>query len=69
VRDNGGGIDPDRMPRLFQPFQSSKGSRGTGLGLAISQKIAREHGGDLLVSNRPGHGCEFTLRIPLRNAA
>ncbi len=69
VRDNGGGIAPEQMPKLFQPFESSKGTRGTGLGLAISRKIAREHGGDLLVRNQPGHGCVFTLRIPRRDAA
>lgn len=69
VHDNGPGIDPVQLPKLFQPFESTKGTRGTGLGLAISHKVAREHGGDLLVRNEPGRGCVFILRIPRPEAA
>jgi signal transduction histidine kinase len=61
VSDNGDGIAADQIPRIFAPFQSSKGARGTGLGLPVSQKILREHGGDILVHSEPGNGSRFTL--------
>lgn len=53
VADNGPGIDPAVLPRLFQPFATTRlDSRGTGLGLATSEGIVREHGGILLARNR-----------------
>jgi signal transduction histidine kinase len=67
VADNGIGIPPDKLADIFKPFVSTKGSRGTGLGLAVSRKILREHGGDIVVSSRPGAGSTFTLRLPLKS--
>jgi signal transduction histidine kinase len=67
VRDNGGGIAPEKLNDIFRPFVSSKGARGTGLGLAVSRKILREHGGDILVRSQPGQGSLFILRLPLRS--
>jgi signal transduction histidine kinase len=67
VRDNGGGIPPDKINDIFRPFVSTKGARGTGLGLAVSRKILREHGGDILVRSQPGQGSLFILRLPLRS--
>ena len=64
VIDNGPGIPPDQVARVFNIFESTKGARGTGLGLAVSQKIIREHGGDVVVETRPGKGCQFTLQWP-----
>lgn len=64
VQDNGIGIAPDRLERIFQIFESSKGNRGTGLGLAVSRKILREHGGDIHVESVEGHGSRFTLELP-----
>lgn len=64
VRDNGPGIPSVFMPRLFQAFASTKGSRGLGLGLACSRKIVEEHGGRIDVQNRPGKGATFTIVIP-----
>lgn len=64
VEDNGPGIPPEQIPRLFNIFESTKGARGTGLGLAVSQKIAREHGGEISVDSRVGQGCRFTLEFP-----
>lgn len=53
ISDNGPGIDPDVLPRLFQPFATTRlDSRGTGLGLATAEGIVREHGGVLLARNR-----------------
>jgi signal transduction histidine kinase len=68
VRDNGVGIPPERLARLFRAFESTKGSRGTGLGLAVSRKTLREHGGDIVAESRPGGGSTFTIRIPARAA-
>jgi signal transduction histidine kinase len=67
VRDNGGGIAPEKVNDIFRPFVSTKGARGTGLGLAVSRKILREHGGDILVRSQLGQGSLFILRLPLRS--
>ncbi|MGH7201706.1 MAG: ATP-binding protein [Planctomycetaceae bacterium] len=64
VTDNGPGIEEDQLGRIFNIFESTKGSRGTGLGLAVSQKIIREHGGEISVESRVGEGCRFTLAWP-----
>ncbi|MES2789899.1 MAG: ATP-binding protein [Planctomycetota bacterium] len=65
VTDNGPGIPAAQLPKLFNIFESTKGSRGTGLGLAVSQKILREHGGEITVISEPGQGAQFTLEWPL----
>jgi two-component system NtrC family sensor kinase len=64
VTDNGPGIPPDQLAKIFNIFESTKGARGTGLGLAVSQKILREHGGDITVETKPGFGCRFVLNWP-----
>ncbi len=64
IEDNGEGIEAENLERIFSVFESKKGARGTGLGLPVSRKILREHGGDVLVSSRPGHGTRFILRWP-----
>jgi signal transduction histidine kinase len=66
VRDNGTGVEPDKVNEIFRPFVSTKGARGTGLGLAVSRKTVREHGGDIVVVSQPGRGSTFILRLPLR---
>ncbi len=63
VSDNGPGIAESVRPLLFEPFVSSKPS-GVGLGLALSRKIARAHGGDLVLAPRP-LGASFVLTLPL----
>ncbi|HET6279178.1 MAG TPA: ATP-binding protein, partial [Candidatus Polarisedimenticolia bacterium] len=55
VRDDGAGIDPRTLSRLFEPYFSTRRG-GTGLGLAIARKAAEEHGGSLDISSRQGEG-------------
>jgi two-component system nitrogen regulation sensor histidine kinase GlnL len=64
VKDNGPGIPPAMLQRLFTPFATSK-PHGTGLGLAISRRIIEAHGGRIEVRNRAGGGCEAHLYLPL----
>jgi len=68
VRDNGPGIEADRLQRIFSPFYTSKSS-GTGLGLAISKKLVDAHGGSIEVQSSPGEGTEFVLAFPKRTGA
>ncbi|MGH7266445.1 MAG: sensor histidine kinase [Candidatus Rokuibacteriota bacterium] len=68
VRDTGPGIPPDVMPRLFEPFYTTK-AQGTGLGLAISADIVRRLGGDLTARNRPEGGAVFRLTLPVARTA
>jgi len=68
VADNGEGITPDDVKRIFSVFESRKGARGTGLGLPVSQKIMREHGGDIRVESTPGSGSRFYLELPVHSS-
>jgi two-component system NtrC family sensor kinase len=63
VSDNGSGIAPESLPRIFDPFFSTK-AEGSGLGLSVSYAIARAHGGDLRADSAPGVGTTFTLLLP-----
>jgi two-component system NtrC family sensor kinase len=63
VTDTGRGIDPETIPRIFDPFFSTKPT-GTGLGLSITDGIVREHGGTIDVESRPGTGTRFVLTFP-----
>lgn len=65
VKDDGPGIEPDHLPRLFESFFTTKPvGVGTGLGLAIARRIARDHGGELSAESELGRGATFTLRLP-----
>jgi signal transduction histidine kinase len=64
VADTGGGIPPDDMVKIFEPFFSTK-KNGTGLGLAVSYGIVQKHGGNIQVSSRLGEGTQFTVEIPV----
>ena len=70
VADNGKGIAPDVLPKIFDPFFSTKEiGKGTGLGLSISYKIVQQHGGRIDVDSRPGAGTRFTVWLPLKPPA
>ena len=68
VSDNGPGIPPDDLGRVFERFYRVDKSRGrpggTGLGLAIVKHLAGLHGGTVAVENRPGGGARFEVRVP-----
>jgi signal transduction histidine kinase len=66
VADDGGGLPPGDEQAVFEPFNtgSSREGGGTGLGLSIVRGLARAHGGESGVVNRPGQGATFWIRIP-----
>jgi protein-histidine pros-kinase len=68
VRDNGRGIAPDQIGRVFEPFHSHPrgGRRGTGMGLAIVKRIAEKRGGRAWVESAPGEGAAFHVVLPTR---
>ena len=63
VSDNGGGIEPKLLERLFEPYVSSK-PKGTGLGLAIVKKIVEEHTGSVRAENPTAGGAQFVVQLP-----
>jgi two-component system, NtrC family, sensor histidine kinase HydH len=66
VADTGTGIVPDLLPRLFDPFLSTKGrGGGVGLGLHVVREIVEAHGGHVEVASSRGAGAIFRIRIPL----
>lgn len=65
IRDTGKGISPDDLPRIFDPFFSTK-KQGTGLGLAIAHTIIEQHGGEIRAESTPGNGSTFRIRLPLK---
>ena len=66
VWDNGGGIPPDVIDKIFNPFFTTKPTdQGTGLGLALSSDIARQHGGLIRVETEPGESTTLIVELPL----
>jgi signal transduction histidine kinase/ActR/RegA family two-component response regulator len=69
VEDNGPGIPPDLMPRIFEVFFTTKPpGLGTGLGLPISRDIVHSAGGELTAESTPGRGALFRVRLPAASA-
>jgi signal transduction histidine kinase len=65
VADTGCGIDPEVLPRIFEPFYSTKtDGKGSGLGLPMVYGIIREHHGDVEVESEPGKGSAFRIQLP-----
>lgn len=70
ITDNGPGIKTEHLPRLFDPFFSTKpGDKGTGLGLYISDSIIKRHNGSIKVTSKEGERTCFTIFIPETNEA
>jgi signal transduction histidine kinase len=66
VADNGQGIAPEHLERIYDPFFTTKAARkGTGLGLSVTYGIVREHGGTIEVESHPGAGSRFRVELPL----
>lgn len=65
ISDTGVGIPAEHLPRIFDPFFSTKGvGKGTGLGLAISRRIVEDHHGTIEVASEAGRGTTVTIRLP-----
>ena len=65
VSDNGNGIPPTILAKIFQPFFTTKPTgKGTGLGLSLSYDIVKAHGGELKVETREGEGTSFIVSLP-----
>ncbi len=65
ISDNGSGIPPDRLEKIFEPFYTTKGpGKGTGLGLFICYEIIKRHNGTIAVDSQPGEGTTFTITLP-----
>ncbi len=74
VRDDGLGIPPDKLDRIFESFYQVDGSitrahGGTGLGLAITKRLVEAHGGEITVRSRPADGSCFTVLLPCPSGA
>ncbi len=65
ISDTGCGISNEDLPRIFEPFFSTKGQKGTGLGLAVIWGIIDNHNGTINVESELGKGTTFTIRLPL----
>lgn len=65
VEDTGPGIPPELVPRIFEPWVTTKPvGRGTGLGLSITREVIAAHGGTIQVESPPGHGARFIVELP-----
>ena len=68
VTDEGMGIPPEELPRLFEPFHRSKAVKdvipGVGLGLSVVKAFVEMHGGHIEVESEPGKGATFTITLP-----
>jgi two-component system, NtrC family, sensor kinase len=66
LRDTGPGIPPQVLPRIFEPFYTTKEvGKGIGLGLAIAYGIIQEHGGEIIATNHPDGGALFKIALPI----
>ncbi|MCI0420006.1 MAG: ATP-binding protein, partial [Acidobacteria bacterium] len=67
ITDNGKGILPEHLSRIFDPGFTTKGAGvGTGLGLSICYNIIQRHKGNITVQSEPGRGTEFTITLPVQ---
>jgi two-component system, NtrC family, sensor histidine kinase HydH len=68
IKDTGGGIQPDVLHNIFNPFFTTK-DHGSGLGLPIVHKIVTRHNGEVDIDNRPGEGASFLIKFPTAKEA
>jgi signal transduction histidine kinase len=70
VRDNGLGIDPEHLDRIFGLFNKlDPKSEGTGIGLALVKRLIEFHGGNIWVESKPGNGSTFYFTLPAQGTA
>ena len=69
ISDNGSGISKEDLPRIFEPFYSTKGQKGTGLGLAVIWGIIDNHDGTINVESEIGKGTTFSILLPISQQA
>jgi signal transduction histidine kinase len=74
VADQGRGIAPEKLERIFEPFQQgdasdSRALGGTGLGLALCRSIVEQHGGRMWAESEVGKGSKFLFTLPAASAA
>ncbi len=72
VTDEGAGISPEAMPKVFDPYFSTKqrgSQKGMGLGLTICRVVIRRHGGSLAIESRPLEGTTVTCLLPAARRA
>jgi signal transduction histidine kinase len=63
IMDSGPGIPAENIPKIFQPYFSTK-EKGTGLGLSIAHRIVSDHKGKIGVTSQSGKGTTFTIKLP-----
>jgi two-component system sensor histidine kinase PhcS len=69
VRDNGVGVEPESLPKIFNPFFTNKGvGEGMGLGLSICHTIVKNHGGSIEAESEPGEWTEVRFDLPLASS-
>jgi signal transduction histidine kinase len=69
IADEGEGIPPEDLPRIFEPFYTTKDeNKGVGLGLSMTYGIIRAHKGTLEVKSQPGEGTLFIIKLPAHSA-
>ena len=69
IRDDGPGIEPKMLHKIFEPFYTTKGpGTGTGLGLSICHGIVMQHGGEMWATSEKGSGTSFFVRLPVTDA-
>ena len=68
IRDHGVGVNPDDLPRVFDPYFTTKRT-GSGLGLAIARNIVEGLGGSIAFQSRPGAGTEIRIELPMRHGS
>jgi signal transduction histidine kinase len=64
VTDTGAGIPQENLPRIFEPYFTTK-AKGSGLGLSIARRIVEAHGGTIAVFSQAGRGCRFRISLPI----
>jgi len=68
VKDNGKGISPEALPKIFKPFFTTR-KEGTGLGLSLASGIVQSHGGNIEARSAPGQGTQFRVHLPVERPA